>query len=98
MQGIRMTGAATGGVSRVLRLEGLCVLIGASVAYSKCGLDGRTFALFFLAPDISFIGYLAGPKIGAASYNLAHSYIGAVGCLAVGIALPAPAFLCAGII
>ncbi len=93
-----MSGATTGAVRLVLRLEGLCVLVAASVAYSKFGLGWGTFALFFLAPDISFLGYLAGPKVGAVSYNLAHSYIGAVACLVAGFVLPAPTLLCAGII
>jgi Domain of unknown function (DUF4260) len=93
-----MSGATIGTVRLVLRLEGLCVLIAASVAYSKFGLGWGTFALFFLAPDVSFLGYLAGPKVGAVSYNLAHSYIGAVACLMAGFVLPAPAVLCIGII
>lgn len=93
-----MSGATIGGVRLVLRLEGLCVLIAASVAYSKFGLGWGTFALFFLAPDLSFLGYLAGPKVGAISYNVAHSYIGPVTCLAASFVLPAPTLLCAGII
>ncbi|MHB1672180.1 MAG: DUF4260 domain-containing protein [Acidiferrobacter sp.] len=93
-----MFGATTGGVRLVLRLEGLCVLITASVAYSKFGLGRSTFALFFLTPDLSFLGYLAGQKVGAASYNVAHSYIGAVACLVANLVLPAPTLLSAGII
>jgi hypothetical protein len=31
-------------------------------------------ALLFFAPDLSFAGYLAGPRIGAMVYNLAHLY------------------------
>ena len=93
-----MVGETTGTVRVVLRLEGLCVLIAASVAYAKFGLGWGTFALFFLTPDISFFGYLAGPKVGAVSYNLAHSYIGAVTCLAAGIVVPAPTILCIGLI
>jgi hypothetical protein len=93
-----MSGSTTGGVRIVLRLEGLCVLIAALIVYPKSGLGWGTFAIYFLVPDISFLGYLAGPKVGAFSYNLAHSYIGAVTCLVAGIALPASAFLCAGII
>jgi hypothetical protein len=56
------------------------------------------FALLFLTPDLSFLGYLAGPKVGAISYNLAHSYIGAVACLVASLVLPAPTLLSAGII
>lgn len=93
-----MSGATTGAVRLVLRLEGLCALIAALVAYSKLGLGWGTFALFFLTPDVSFFGYLAGPKIGAISYNLAHSYVGAIVCLMAGFLLPAPTILDAGII
>lgn len=93
-----MSGATVGAVRLVLRLEGLAVLIAAAVAYSRFGLGWGTFALYFLAPDVSFLGYLAGPRIGAVSYNAAHSYIGAVACLVAGLVLSAPALLCAGII
>lgn len=93
-----MSGATAGAVRRVLRLEGLCVLIAASIAYSRFGLGWGTFELFFLTPDISLLGYLAGPQAGAVSYNLAHSYIGALGCLAIGFLVPESAVLCAGII
>lgn len=93
-----MFGETTGSVRTVLRLEGLCVLVAACVAYSKFGLGWGAFALFFLAPDLSLLGYLAGPKIGAASYNLAHSYVGAVGCLAIGVLFPSSTALAAGVI
>ncbi len=57
-----------------LRLEG-GVLLGAAVA-AYAGLDGGwgRFALLFFVPDIAFAAYLAGPRIGAAVYNLLHSY------------------------
>ena len=57
-----MSGETTGAIRVVLRLEGLCVLVAASVAYSKFGLGWGTFALFFLTPDIFLFGYLAGPR------------------------------------
>lgn len=93
-----MSGETKGAVRVVLRLEGLCVFIAAIVAYSKFGLGWGTFALFFLAPDLALLGYLAGPIAGAVSYNLAHSYCGAVVCLAAGLVLPAPTILCIGLI
>jgi hypothetical protein len=73
-----MNGAATGGVRVVLRLEGLAVLMAALLANAKWGVGWGNFALFFFVPDLSFIGYLAGPRLGAASYDVAHSYIGAL--------------------
>lgn len=57
-----------------LRLEG-GVLLAVSVA-AYVGVDGGwlRFALLFLLPDLSFLAYLAGPRVGAAGYNVAHSY------------------------
>lgn len=93
-----MAGAVTGSVRRVLRLEGLCVLIAVALVYPEAGFGWGTFALFFLAPDLSFIGYLAGARAGALAYNAAHSYIGALACLVAGSLLAVPALSCAGLI
>lgn len=93
-----MPGASEGGVRIMLRLEGLCVLLASAAAYSKFGIGWDSFVLFFLTPDLSLLGYLAGPRVGAAAYNLAHSYIGAIGCLAIGVLLPSPTALAAAFI
>ncbi|MGZ8983465.1 MAG: DUF4260 domain-containing protein [Methylotenera sp.] len=93
-----MSGETTGVVRLILRLEGLCILAAAMLAYSKLGFSWGTFALFFLTPDISFLGYLAGSRVGAVTYNAAHSYIGAITCLVAGFFLSVPALLCASII
>jgi Domain of unknown function (DUF4260) len=93
-----MSGAVAGSVRTVLRLEGLCVLMAAAIAYSKFGLGWATFALFFLTPDLSFLGYLLGPKVGAISYNSAHSYVGAVGCLTLALLFSEPSVLSVGLI
>ena len=93
-----MSGETTGAVRAVLRIEGRCMLIAALLVYSKLGLSWGTFALFFLTPDLSFLGYLAGPRLGALTYNTAHSYISAIACLVVGLFLSAPVFLSAGVI
>lgn len=93
-----MSGETSGVVRLTLRVEGLCVFVAAMLAYSRLGNGWGTFALFFLTPDISFLGYLAGPRVGAVTYNTAHSYIGAIACLMAGFLLPAPALSCAGVI
>ena len=93
-----MSGETTGAVRWVLMLEGLCVLVAALLFYPKLGFGWGTFALFFLTPDISFLGYLAGSRVGALTYNTAHSYIGAIACLLAGFFLPSPVFSCVGII
>jgi hypothetical protein len=92
------SGSVTGSVLLLLRLEGLCVLIATLLAYSRWGMGWGTFALYFLAPDVSFLGYLAGSRVGAVTYNLAHSYFGAITCLMAGLLLPVPVILGAGII
>lgn len=93
-----MTGAATGHVKVVLRLEGLLVLVASAACYAKYGSGWGLFAACFLLPDLSFLGYLGGRKAGAIAYNAAHSYIGAVACLAAGVLLPSSPLLAAGLI
>ncbi|HEY2658924.1 MAG TPA: DUF4260 domain-containing protein [Caulobacteraceae bacterium] len=68
------TRGAAGGVRSVLRIEAATILIAAVWAYSRFDLGWPMFALLFLLPDLSMLGYLAGKRFGAASYNLAHSY------------------------
>jgi hypothetical protein len=93
-----MPDETTGVVRWVLRLEGLCILIAGLIAYYKLDFGWGRFALFFFVPDLSFFGYLAGPRIGAIAYNSVHSYIGAIACGGAGVLLHAPVLLCAGII
>lgn len=58
-----------------LRLEGLAVFL-ASLLFFRWQLEPwKTFLVFFLAPDASMLGYLAGPATGARLYNVAHNYV-----------------------
>ena len=76
---------ASGGVRTLLRLEGLAVLTVALAAYARAGEGWGFFAGLFLAPDLAFLAYLAGPRWGAIAYNAAHSYIGPLLLLAAGL-------------
>ncbi len=60
--------------TRVLRLEAAAALLVAVFFYQASGLSWWLFALFFLLPDLSMLGYLAGPQKGALAYNAVHSY------------------------
>jgi hypothetical protein len=91
-------GTTTGAVRHTLRMEGLAVLILALVANSKWGLSWGHFALFFFVPDLSLLGYVAGPRIGAAIYDSGHSYLGGIVCIALGVLLPLPILMSAGIV
>ena len=68
-------GFVNGGVRVVLRLEGLAVLTVAVIAFAALDASWWLFAALFLAPDISFLAYLANPRVGAFAYNALHSYI-----------------------
>lgn len=70
------SGAVAGAVRLWLRLEGLCVLAAALFLYQRGGHSWGLLAALFLVPDLSFAGYLAGPRVGAWAYNAAHSYVG----------------------
>ena len=65
-----------GGVRTILRLEGLALLAVALLLYRNTHASWLLFAGLFLLPDISFAGYLFGPRIGALAYNAAHSTVG----------------------
>lgn len=58
----------------LLRAEGAALLIVSVLLYWLNGGSWWLFALLLLAPDVSTLGYLAGPRVGAAAYNAFHSY------------------------
>lgn len=91
-------GCVTGGVRTVLRLEGLAVLAAASWLYWHSGFEGKLFAILFLTPDLSFLGYLAGSRAGALAYNAAHSTHGALGLGVAALALNQPLMLAVALI
>ena len=93
-----MSGTVTGKVRIVLRLEGLCILLISLLAYAKFGAGWGVWAIFFLTPDLSLLGYVAGPRAGSALYNSAHSYVGAALLLASGLCWPSQLATTAGII
>jgi hypothetical protein len=70
--------AVTGYLKIVLRLEGLFLLIATVSLYRHLGFGWPVFFWCFLLPDLAFLGYLAGPRVGAICYNTTHSTIGAI--------------------
>jgi len=67
--------AVTGGVRTLLRLEGLTAGCAALALYADAGFSWAMFALLILAPDLAMLGYVAGPRAGALTYNAAHSCV-----------------------
>jgi hypothetical protein len=71
----------------LLRFEGLALLILATVAFAYTGTSWWLYAILFLSPDLSFAGYLAGPRLGAVAYNALHSTLGPAGLVGLGLFL-----------
>ena len=59
----------------LLRMEGLAVAALSAILYARAGASWRLFAALWLLPDLSMLGYLAGPRWGAQCYNAIHSYL-----------------------
>ncbi|TGQ44569.1 MULTISPECIES: DUF4260 domain-containing protein [unclassified Mesorhizobium] len=58
-----------------IRLEWAAVAVAAVVFYAMAGVSWWLFALLILAPDLSMLAYLAGPRVGAIAYNALHMLI-----------------------
>ena len=56
----------------LLRLEGAALLGASAALYADGGWSWLAYALLFLAPDLSLLGYLGGPRLGAVAYDAAH--------------------------
>jgi hypothetical protein len=56
-----------------------------------------TFLVFF-APDLSFLFYVLGPRIGAWAYNCVHNFGLGAGVVALGAVLTAPPVLAIGLL
>jgi hypothetical protein len=91
--GPELSGTVSGGVRTLLRLEGLTLFAGMTLVYWLWGGPWWLYAVLFLAPDLSFLGYLAGPKIGAAIYNAMHSSVVPMAMLTVGFGFAPPLVL-----
>jgi hypothetical protein len=57
------------------RLEGGVLLALSLLLYWKAGSSWLLYALLILAPDLFMLGYLRGPRAGAAVYNLGHTWL-----------------------
>ncbi len=60
---------------RLLHLEGLAVLVAALALYFDAGYGWILLVVLFLAPDLSIIGYIGGPGVGALTYDVVHTYV-----------------------
>jgi len=59
-----MSGSVNGAVGGILRGEGAAALLASVLAYHALGGGWLLFAVLFLAPDLSMLGYLVNPRLG----------------------------------
>ena len=69
----------------LLHAEGLAVALASVALYFHADYPWWLLVALVLAPDLSMVGYLAGPVIGAAAYDVAHTYVLPVVLVAVGV-------------
>ena len=71
-------------VDVILRLEAVAIFLAGVVLYLE--LNGHPLWLLpaLLAPDVSMLGYLGGPRLGAVAYNLVHNLAVALLLLVLG--------------
>ncbi|MEX0787589.1 MAG: DUF4260 domain-containing protein [Anaerolineales bacterium] len=76
-----------------LGLFGLTVYL-----FGSLGFPWWAYPVLLLAPDLGILGYAAGPKVGAITYNLAHHKAVAVILYVVGMTLALPGLSLAGLV
>ena len=82
----------------ILRLEGAAAFATAAALYAHAGFSWPVFALLFLVPDLSMLGYLIGARTGAAVYNVAHTTALALPLALAGFLAGEPALLAVALI
>lgn len=75
-----MTGAARDMITPkvFIRAEGLAVFGLSLLLYRLHAGPWLLFVILLLAPDLSMVGYVAGPRSGALVYDLVHTYVGPI--------------------
>ncbi len=69
----------------LLRLEGAALFGGTLALYLHLDYSVVALVLLFLVPDVSFLGYAAGPRAGAAAYNAMHTSVWPIALGAAGV-------------
>jgi len=82
----------------LLKLEELGIFLFAVYLFSVLSVDWWLFPLLLLTPDLSMVGYLAGPSVGAFTYNFIHHRVVALGLYSAGMLLQLPSLSVVGVI
>lgn len=85
-------------MKNVLKLEELAQFLLAIILFNQLHYAWWVFPACILLPDVSAVGYLINPKVGAFTYNLFHHKLLAIIVLMMGFWLQIPILTLAGII
>jgi hypothetical protein len=80
-------GRVEGDVRAWLRAEGAATFLAGLWLYAAFHGQWLFLIPLLLVPDVSMIGYLAGPGLGALTYNIAHNLAVALAVLGIGVVL-----------
>jgi Domain of unknown function (DUF4260) len=69
----------------LLRVEGAAVAGAAVALYFHAGYPWWLLVVLVLAPDLSMLGFMAGPSVGTVSYNALHTSAPPVVLATVGV-------------
>lgn len=83
-------------MKNILRLEEAAEAALAALVFAQLPYAWWWLPALFLVPDLSMVGYLAGPRVGAVCYNLAHHKALALTLGALGWTLGSAPLLLAG--
>lgn len=81
-----------------LKMEELAMLLLAIFAFSRLDYSWWWFVGLFFLPDIGMLGYLAGNKVGALTYNIFHHKGLAIAIFLCGLIFMSGALEIAGIV
>ncbi len=71
------------------RIENVSIAMLALLVYTRLEFAWWWLPILFIAFDLSTLGYIVNPRIGAIMYNAFHNYLVPVGALTVGYAMGA---------
>ena len=81
-----------------LRAEGVATFVAGLAGFLYLGLPWWGFVLLLIVPDVSMVGYLRGPRLGAIVYNVGHDLATGAAIAGVGLAIGSDPVAAAGAI
>jgi hypothetical protein len=85
-------------VKQIIKLEEAAFFALSILAFAQLDLAWWWYLLLLFTPELSMLGYMAGPRLGALLYNLVHHRALAVLVYVSGVYLSYPSLMLAGII